>query len=107
MCSAAVRPPTSNADSNSSVLTVRSEAIARAVSHVVSADPALAIPGYAVEREFGWIRILRRQVAEPAVRLWQGYTPTITGVEWIMSRLQQRQGLPRVQTEPLLERAAR
>ena len=26
----------------------------------VSADPALAIPGYAVEREFGRIRILRR-----------------------------------------------
>ena len=66
-------------NSNSSVLTVRSEAIARVFSHVVSADPALAIPGYAVEREFGWIRILRRQVAEPAVRLWQGYTPTITG----------------------------
>ena len=39
MCSAAVRPPTSNADSNSSVLTVRSEAIARAVSHDVARKP--------------------------------------------------------------------
>ena len=63
------------------------EAIARAVSHVVSADPALAIPGYAVEREFGRIRILRRQAGGPAVRLWQDYTPTITGVERIMSRV--------------------
>ena len=63
------------------------EAIARAVSHVVSADPALGIPGYAVEREFGGIRILRRQAGQPAVRLWQEYTPTITYVEWIMSRV--------------------
>ena len=63
------------------------ESIARAVSHIVSADPALAIPGYAVEREFGGIRILRRQADAPAIRLWQDYTPTISGVEWIMSRV--------------------
>ena len=54
---------------------------------MVSADLALAIPGYAVEREFGRIRILRRQAGGPAVRLWQDYTPTITGVERIMSRV--------------------
>ncbi len=62
------------------------EAIARAVSHVVSADPALAIPGYAVEREFGGIRILRRLADAPPVRLWQDYTPTISGARW-MSRV--------------------
>jgi len=63
------------------------EAIARAVTHVVSADAALVIPGYAVEREFGGIRVLRRQAGEPAVRLWRDYTPTITGVDRIMSRV--------------------
>ena len=50
-------------------------------------DPALAIPGYALEREFGGIRILRRQADAPAARLWQDYTPTISGVEWIMIRV--------------------
>ena len=53
----------------------------------MSADPALAIPGYALEREFGGIRILRRQADAPAARLWQDYTPTISGVEWIMIRV--------------------
>ena len=61
------------------------EAIASAVTHVVSADPSLAIPGYAVEREFGGMRILRRQAGVPAVRLWQDHAPTITGVDWTAS----------------------
>ena len=55
------------------------EAISASVSHVVSADPATTIPGYSVEREFGGIRILRRDANEPAVRIWQEYTPTMTG----------------------------
>ena len=35
------------------------EAIAGAVTHVVSADPSVAIPGYELERNFDGIRILR------------------------------------------------
>ena len=55
------------------------EAIVASVSHVVSADPATSVPGYSVERTFDTIRILRRDADEPAIRIWQGYTPTITG----------------------------
>ena len=55
------------------------EAITASVSHIVSADPATSVPGYSVEKTFGTIRILRRDVDEPAIRLWQEYAPTITG----------------------------
>ena len=55
------------------------EAIVASVSHIVSADPAISIPGYSVEKTFGTIRILSRDADEPAIRRWQGYTPTITG----------------------------
>ena len=55
------------------------EAIVASVSHIVSADPATSIPGYSVEKTFGSIRILRRNVGEPVIRPWQEYAPTITG----------------------------
>ena len=55
------------------------EAIAASVSHIVSADPAISVPGYSVEKTFGTIRILRRDADEPAIRPWQEYVPTITG----------------------------
>ena len=47
------------------------------VSHIVSADPDLAVPGYSVEREFGAVRILRRDESEPPVRRWQAYAPVL------------------------------
>ena len=47
------------------------------VSHIVSADPDLAVPGYSVEREFGAVRILRRDQSEPPVRRWQAYAPVL------------------------------
>ena len=47
------------------------------VSHLVSADPALAAPGYSLDREFGGVRILRRDAGEPPVRRWQEYGPVI------------------------------
>ena len=53
--------------------------IAASVSHIVSADPTTSVPGYSVEKIFGPIRVLRREAKEPAIRLWQEYTPTITG----------------------------
>ena len=55
------------------------EAITASVSYIVSADPATSVPGYSVEKTFGTIRILRRDVDELAVRPWQEYAPTITG----------------------------
>ena len=63
------------------------EAIADAVTHIVSADPTVAIPGYELERDFDGIRILRRTADTPPVRPWQEYAPTITGVDWIMSHV--------------------
>ena len=47
------------------------------ISHIVSADPKLAVPGYSVEREFGLLRILRRDESEPEVRRWREYTPIV------------------------------
>lgn len=47
------------------------------VSHVVAAAPDLAVPGYSLEREFGNVRILRRDAAEPPVRQWQEHEPVI------------------------------
>lgn len=55
------------------------EEIAASVSHIVSADSATYVPGYSVEKTFGPIRILRRDAAEPAIRSWREYTPTIAG----------------------------
>ena len=49
------------------------------VSHIVSEDPKLAVPGYAVEKEFGNIRVLRRIENDAPVRQWQDFTPIMTG----------------------------
>ena len=46
------------------------------VSHLVTADPELEVPGYAVQREFGDVRIMRRVAAAPA-RRWRVHTPTL------------------------------
>ena len=51
--------------------------VSASVSHLVSADPNLTVPGYTLEREFGSIRILRRDAAEPPVRKWREHTPVI------------------------------
>ena len=55
------------------------EALAASVSHIVSANPAISIPAYSVEKTFDNIRILRRDADEPAIRTWREYAPTITG----------------------------
>ena len=54
------------------------ETLRASVSHLVTVRPDLAVPGYAVEREFGGVRILRREEDGVAVRRWRDYTPTIT-----------------------------
>ena len=55
------------------------EEIPSSVSHIVSADPATFVPGYSVEKEFGDLRILRRDMDEPTIRSWQEYAPTVAG----------------------------
>ena len=47
------------------------------VTHLVSASPDLAVPGYSLQREFGNVRILRRDAPEPPVREWRDYSPVI------------------------------
>ena len=47
-----------------------------------------------MEREVGWIRILRRQADAPPVRLWQDYTPSLSGSRWIMSRVEPDSPVP-------------
>ena len=54
------------------------ETLQASVSHLVTYDPNLAAPGYAVEKQFGGVRILRREENESPVRQWQDFTPTIT-----------------------------
>ena len=49
------------------------------VSHVVSGDPTLTVPGYAVEKEFGNVRVLRRIENDAPVRQWQDFAPIMTG----------------------------
>ena len=49
--------------------------VSASVTHILSADPNLTAPGYSLEREFGDIRILRRDDAEPPVRRWREHTP--------------------------------
>ncbi len=70
------------------------EEIAAAVSHIVSADSATYVPGYSVEKTFGPIRILRRDAAEPAIRSWREYAPTIAGGPFTESVRQFYPGAP-------------
>ena len=51
--------------------------IAASVSHLVSADADLTVPGYTEERAFRGLRILRRDAGAPTVRRWQAYTPIV------------------------------
>ena len=52
-------------------------AFSASVSHVVSANPGLALPGYSVEKEFGNIRIWRREDGKVQTRQWRRYVPVI------------------------------
>ena len=63
--------------------------ILASVTHILTADRGLTAPGYALDREFGDIRILRRQENEVPVRQWRTFTPTVTesSADRIMTRL--------------------
>ena len=65
------------------------ETIHASVSHVVTDNPLHAISGYVVEKEFGAVRILRRERNEAPVRQWRSFTPTMTpGVEILQQLMQ-------------------
>ena len=72
-----VNPETS---SKNAAVSVAPETFSTLVSHVVSADPQLVIPGYSAEKEFGDIRIFSREQSERPVRQWQNHTPMPGGV---------------------------
>ena len=46
-------------------------------SHIVTGNPKLSVPGYAVEKTFGDLRILRRENNEAPIRRWRDFTPLI------------------------------
>ena len=56
------------------------ETLRASVSHLVTVRPDLVVPGYAVEKEFGRVRILRREENEAPVRGWRGFNPTVTNL---------------------------
>ncbi len=55
------------------------EITAASVSHIVSGNPNLAIPGYTVEKQFGDVQIWRRDENDAPVRQWEAYNPIIVG----------------------------
>ena len=58
------------------------------VSHVVTRDRNLAIPGYVEEKDYGDFRILRREANKTPVRQWSSFTPTVAdGFSKIFRRL--------------------
>ena len=56
------------------------ETLRASVSHLVTVRPDLAVAGYAVEWEFGRVRILGREENEAPVRGWRGFNPTVTNL---------------------------
>ncbi|MCY4373693.1 MAG: hypothetical protein OXC31_07920 [Spirochaetaceae bacterium] len=53
------------------------ETVAASVSHLVSADAELTVPGYSLDQDVGGVRILRRDTTEPAIRQWRDHAPVI------------------------------
>ncbi|MDE0447069.1 MAG: hypothetical protein OXH96_10385 [Spirochaetaceae bacterium] len=76
-------------DSASGGLINRSMAtVSASVSHLVFTRRDLTVPGYSPEREFGDIRILRRDAAGPPVRRWREYAPvTVFQAVWAVMPL--------------------
>ena len=62
--------------------------VAASVSHLVSADSRLTVPGYSLDRDFGGVRILRRDATEPSVRRWRDHAPVI--VDDLVQRIMRR-----------------
>ena len=54
------------------------QAVRVSVSHIVTEDPGVSVPGYALDKEFGAVRVLRREAGEPPIRRWRHFAPTVT-----------------------------
>ena len=64
------------------------ETIRASVSHIVSENANLTIPGYSVEKKFGDVQIWRRDENDAPVRQWEGYNPIIIGgLDQVMKRI--------------------
>ena len=64
------------------------ETVRASVSHIVSGNPNLTIPGYSVEKRFGDVQIWRRDENDAPIRQWEGYNPIIIGgLDQIMTRI--------------------
>ena len=64
------------------------ETIRASVSHIVSENTSLAIPGYTVEKKFGDVQIWRRDENDAPVRQWEVYNPIIIGgLDQVMKRI--------------------
>ena len=63
------------------------ETTVASVSHIVAENPAIVIPDYTVVKQFGDIRIWRRDENDVPIRQWEVYNPIIGGVEQIMKRV--------------------
>ena len=64
------------------------EITAASVSHIVSANTNLAIPGYTVEKQFGDVQIWRRDENDAPIREWEVYNPIVVGgLEQIMKQV--------------------
>ena len=64
------------------------ETIRASVSHIVSENTNLTIPGYSVEKKFGDVQIWRRDENDAPIRQWEVYNPIIIGgLDQIMKRI--------------------
>ena len=81
--------PLYDATTGASLVATDMPTVLASVSHILTADPALSAPGYAEERTFGALRLLRRLENDAPVRRWQAFTPTVTeaSADRIMPRL--------------------
>ncbi len=55
------------------------ETVSASVTHIVSENPQISLPGYSLERRFGNIRILSRAGSKSEIRKWETYNPIIVG----------------------------
>lgn len=61
---------------------------AASVSHIVSENADLTIPGYTVEKQFGDIQIWHRDENDAPIREWEVYNPIIVGgLEQVMKQV--------------------
>ncbi len=70
--------------------------VSASVTHIVSENPKISLPGYSLEQKFGSVRILRRNENETQIRKWEDYNPIIVGntIKTIMKQVDPEAQLP-------------